>query len=158
MLLPLAAICLVMAILKININPTSPSIVLNFADLLQRDPVITASPPQYMLPCVVESEAVPASAACAGGLRFRCAPARDRFAYSYTWLPIHPMLHGLPYLPPVQDMLHLNGVHSVNAWCEGPPRHGTLGAIRYHLHLVLQWILTHLAWSSLRLLPVEVCC
>ena len=78
MLLPLAAICLVMAILKININPTSPSIVLNFVDLLQQDPLITASPPQYMLPCIVEAEAAPASAACAGGLHFRCDPASSR--------------------------------------------------------------------------------
>ena len=76
LLLPLAAICLVMAILKININPTSPSIVLEFANLLQQDPVITASPPQYMAPCFVDSEAVRSSTECAGGLHFRCASAQ----------------------------------------------------------------------------------
>ena len=75
LLLPLAAICLVMAILKININPTSPSITLNFEELLQQEPVITASPPRYMAPCMVAPEAAPASAACAGGLHFRCALA-----------------------------------------------------------------------------------
>lgn len=82
LLLPLAAICLVMAILKININPTSPSIVLNLADLLQQDPVIAASPPQYMAPCIVESKAASVGAACTGGLHFRCAPPRALIAAS----------------------------------------------------------------------------
>lgn len=89
LLLPLAAICLVMAILKININPTSPSIVLNFADLLQQDPIITASPPQYMAPCFRDWEAVHGSSSgggteCAGGLQFRCAFAQRSVAHEPT--------------------------------------------------------------------------
>ena len=71
LLLPLVAICFVLAILKININPTSPSIVLNFEDLLQQDPVIIASPPKYLDACLVDSEAVSGAAACPAGLHFR---------------------------------------------------------------------------------------
>ena len=98
-LLPLAAICLVMAILKININPTSPSIVLNFADLLQQDPVITANPPQYMAPCIWESEAAPAGAACAGGLHFRCALEGVRLPSLLTMLaPIAVVSCGLSWV------------------------------------------------------------
>ena len=71
LLLPLVAICLVLAILKININPTSPSIVLNFEDLLKQDPVIVASPPKYLGACLVDSELVSGAAACSAGLLFR---------------------------------------------------------------------------------------
>jgi len=71
LLLPLVAICLVLAILKININPTSPSIVLNFEDLLQQDPVIVASSPKYLDACLADLEVVSGAAGCPGGLLFR---------------------------------------------------------------------------------------
>ena len=73
LLLPLVAICFVLAILKININPTSPSIMLNFGDLLQQDPVIVAGAPSYLDPCRVDLGALPSEATCQGGLHFRCA-------------------------------------------------------------------------------------
>lgn len=71
LLLPLVAICFVLAILKININPTSPTITLNFGKLLQQDPVIVACPPPYLGPCLTELGAVPSSDTCSGGLHFR---------------------------------------------------------------------------------------
>ena len=73
LLLPLVAICFVLAILKININPTSPSIVLSFKDLLQHDPVIVASLPQSFAPCLVDAHAGAARDACPAGLTFRYA-------------------------------------------------------------------------------------
>lgn len=73
LLLPLVAICFVLAILKININPTSPSITLNFGDLLQRDPVIVAGAPSYLDSCHVDLGTLPSEATCQGGLHFRCA-------------------------------------------------------------------------------------
>jgi hypothetical protein len=72
LLLPLAAICFVLAILKININPTSPSITLSFGYLLQHDPVIVAGAPPYLDPCRVDLGALPSETTCQGGLHFRC--------------------------------------------------------------------------------------
>ena len=79
LLLPLVAICFVLAILKININPTSPSIVLSFKDLLQQDPVIVASPPQYLTHCIVDAPVGAAHDACAAGLTFRCASGMNMY-------------------------------------------------------------------------------
>ena len=79
LLLPLVAICFVLAILKININPTSPSIVLSFKDLLQQDPVIVASPPQHFASCLVDARAGAAHDACPACLTFRCMSGANMY-------------------------------------------------------------------------------
>lgn len=76
LLLPVAAICLVLAILKVNIDPSSPTISLTFSDLLQREPVLVANAPPNLAPCIVKvssSGAQPDTGPCGAALHFRQA-------------------------------------------------------------------------------------
>lgn len=75
LLLPVAAICLVLAILKVNIDPTSPSVTLRFAAMLQVAPVLAANLPPSLGACAVAPGASHAAEACGSGLLFRYCPS-----------------------------------------------------------------------------------
>jgi hypothetical protein len=71
LLLPVAAICMVLAILKINIDPSSPTITLNFMEMLQGEPVALANAPNGLSPCIQKGSAPIEGGTCASGLHFR---------------------------------------------------------------------------------------
>ncbi len=75
LLLPVAAICLVLAILKVNIDPSSPTITLKFMDMLQQQPVYVANAPPGLSPCIVKAtgSAQQDTGPCRNALHFRCA-------------------------------------------------------------------------------------
>ena len=76
LLLPVAAICLVLAILKVNIDPSSPTIALDFPALLQRAPVAAANLPSALSACAAAAGGAAGSAgagACGDGILFRQA-------------------------------------------------------------------------------------
>ncbi len=84
LLLPVAAICLVLAILKVNIDPSSPTITLDFTSMLQRDPVIVANAPLGLAPCIIKGAPSdrPDTGPCGSALHFRHAPSLAAFACS----------------------------------------------------------------------------
>ena len=73
LLLPVAAICLVLAILKVNIDPTSPSITLRFTSMLQSAPIAAANLPPSLAACVAAAGASHAAGTdvCGSGPLFR---------------------------------------------------------------------------------------
>lgn len=95
LLLPVAAICLVLAILKINIDPSSPTITLDFPTLLQSAAVAAANLPAALAPCAAAATGEAGAGACGGGLLFRrVAPVTQ----SLFWLHSNvPHLYIIPY-------------------------------------------------------------
>ena len=74
LLLPVAAVCLVLAILKINIDPSSPTITLDSPALLQSAPVAAANLPAALAGCAAATGEAAGSAGgstCGTGLLFR---------------------------------------------------------------------------------------
>ncbi len=78
LLLPVAAICLVLAILKVNIDPSSPTITLNFTDMLQQQPVSVANAPPGLFPCIVKGSA---------SAQQDTGPCRNALHFRYAHLP-----------------------------------------------------------------------
>lgn len=76
LLLPVAAICLVLAILKVNIDPSSPTIALDFTTMLQSEPVCLANAPLGLAPCIIKGAPAghPDTGPCGNRLHFRQAP------------------------------------------------------------------------------------
>ncbi|CAL8463070.1 g2604 [Coccomyxa elongata] len=88
LLLPVAAICLVLAILKVNIDPSSPTITLDFTDMLQQQPVYVANAPPGLSPCIVKGTASAQQdpGPCHNGLHFRPVAANDSLQLSQLLL------------------------------------------------------------------------
>jgi len=72
LLLPVAAVAAVLSVLKLNIDPTAPQLLLQLPELGQAGPLMLANPPEALAACITTHHRVlgPAGGVCAGALAF----------------------------------------------------------------------------------------
>ena len=97
LLLPVVAVALVMLILTVNIDPTSPTLTARLEPMLDNPTISVAAPPPLLAACMALERGGPGS--CTGGHTFlQVTNVTDSYQLSQQLLQARLLQHAVPVL------------------------------------------------------------